>query len=71
MLNECLKQDQSQTVEILDCNARVGNTGMPSEDSVNLGPRRLAKQRTQRMRRRHDRALFAGKSSLGWATRMI
>ena len=71
MLNECLKKDQSQTVDILDCNAHVGDTGMPAEDSVNLGPRRLAKQRLQRMRRRHDRALIAGTTSLGWATRVI
>lgn len=71
MLNEYLKNDQSQCVEIKDCNVRVGATGMPSTDSVNLGPKRLAKQRVQRMRRRHDRALFTSNARLGWATRMI
>ena len=71
MLNECLKNDQSQTVEIVDCNARIGNTGMPNENSVNLGPKRLAKQRIQRMRRRHDRALITAKSGIGWTARMI
>ena len=71
MLNENLKQDQSQTVEIMDCNVHVGDTGIPSEDSVNLGPKRIAKERVQRMRRRNNHSLFSGNSRLGWATRMM
>ena len=71
MLNECLKKDASQNVEILDYKVQIGETGIPAEDSLNLGPRRIAKQRVQRMRRRHDRALSTGYSRLGWAARMM
>lgn len=71
MLNEYLNKEQSQRVEILDCNVQVGDTGMPSVDSLNLGPKRLAKQRAQRMRRRNDRASFSVNARLGWATRMF
>ena len=71
MLNECLKKESTDSVGIRDCRVRVGDTGMPSTDSLNLGPKRLAKERHQRMRRRHDRALFQSNSRLGWATRMM
>ena len=71
MLNECLKKEQPQSVEIMDCNVHIGETGIPAEDSVNLGPKRLAKQRIQSMRRRHNRSVFSGNARLGWATRMM
>ena len=71
MLNECLYKDTSESVAIMDCNVQVGDTGIPAEDSINLGPKRLAKQRVQRMRRRNDRSVFSGNSRLGWATRML
>lgn len=71
MLNEYLRNDQAESVDIVDCDVQVCNTGISAEDSVNLGPKRLAKQRNQRMRRRHDRSLFSGISSRGWATRMM
>lgn len=66
-----LKKDQSQSVEVVECTAHVGATGFPADDSANLGPKRLAKQRIQRMRRRHERAYFGGNARLGWATRML
>lgn len=71
MLNECLKNEQSQSVEIMDCNVQVCDTGIPVQDSLNLGPKRLAKQRVQRMRRSHNRSVFAGNARLGWATKML
>ena len=71
MLNECLKTEVTQSVDLVDCNAQVGDTGMPSADSANLGPKRLAKQRVQRMRRRHNPAFTAPSSRLGWSARML
>ena len=71
MLNEYLRKDESHAVDIMDCNVQIGDTGIAPVDSVNLGPKRLAKQRFQRMRRRQDRALFSGNGRLGWATRMM
>jgi hypothetical protein len=71
MLNECLKKDQSKEIDIRNCSGHVGNTGIAPEDSANLGPRRLAKQRFQRMRRRHERSAFSASAPTGWMARML
>ena len=70
MLNEILKKVQTDNVEIYDSNVHVGNTGMPATDSANLGIRRQAQARTQRMRRRHQRAMSSFSRPLGWTARM-
>lgn len=71
MLNETLKEMQSGKIEIHDCAAGVGNTGLPGTDSANLGARRLARTRIQRMRRRQQRSASFARSSGGWVARML
>lgn len=70
MLNESLKQVQTDNVEISDSNLQIGDTGMPATDSANLGIRRQAQARTQRMRRRHERAMTSFSRPTGWVARM-
>ena len=70
MLNEYLKKDQSNNVEIRDCKAHVGDTGIVNQQSANLGMARLAKQRVQRMRRRQQRSAFSGSIARGWVARI-
>ncbi len=71
MLTETLKETQSGKIEIHDCAAQVGDTGIPGTDSANLGARRLAKTRIQRMRRRHQRSASFGRGPTGWVARMF
>jgi hypothetical protein len=70
MLNEYLNKVQSENVDIRDCNAHVGNTGIVDQQSANLGLARLAKERFQRMRRRQQRSAFSGSIARGWVARM-
>lgn len=70
MLNHSLKKTQPGSVEIRDCAGPVKETGFPPSDSANLGVRRLAKTRAQRMRRRSLRAT-TGFSAGGWVARML
>ena len=69
MLNEYLNKVQPECVEIQDCKARVSVTGIESADSANLGARRLAKARIQRMRRRQQRSFSASNRPMGWVAR--
>ena len=69
MLNEYLKEVQAETVKVRNCGARVTDTGIESTDSANLGARRLAKTRVQRMRRRQQRVLSAANRPMGWVAR--
>lgn len=68
MLNETLSKVQSDDVSIRSCDVRIGHTGI-GEDSANLGPGRLARQRFQRMRRRHERAMSSTRATTGWVAR--
>ena len=70
MLNETLKKVQSTEVGIRDCGVQVLNTGIGNAASANLGVTELAKQRFQRMRRRHERGLVSRDISRGWVARM-
>lgn len=70
MLNEKLSNLQYVNTEIRDCDVRIGDTGIAPEDSANFGPRRLAKQRFQRMRRRHERSVLSARAATGWVARM-
>ena len=70
MLTEKLNRLQHSSTEIRDCNVRVGDTGIAFENSANLGTRRLAKERFQRMRRRHQRMSFSASAPTGWVARM-
>ena len=67
MLTETLNKVKSDEVPIRAHNVRIGNTGI-AEDSANLGPQRLARQRFQRMRRRHERAMTSLRAT-GWVAR--
>lgn len=69
MLNEILKKVQSDSVSIRTDKVRISDTGI-AEDSANLGPRRLARQRFQRMRRRHQRAASSAYPATGWVARI-
>lgn len=71
MLIETLNKTQSDNIELHDCTALVGDTGLPGTDSANLGARRLARTRIQRMRRRQQRSATSGHNSGGWVARMI
>lgn len=71
MLIETVNKTQSDNVEIHGCTARVGDTGLPGVDSANLGVRRQAQARIQRMRRRHQRAALSGQGPTGWVARMF
>lgn len=71
MLNHNLKTDQALELGIQDCGSRVCDTGISTEDSANLGPRRLSKQRVQRARRRFERSVFNARRTSGWMTRML
>ncbi|HKJ17065.1 MAG TPA: hypothetical protein VJ984_06945 [Xanthomonadales bacterium] len=71
MLNHNLNTDQALEMDIQDCGTRVCDTGITPEDSANLGPKRLAKQRLQRARRRNNHSLFTTRASSGWMTRML
>lgn len=70
MLNENLNIDQSPSVTIHDRSPPVADTGIADKASANLGARRLARQRFQRMRRRNQRASFARGGATGWVARM-
>lgn len=71
MLIETLNRTQANDVEIHSCAALVGDTGLPGTDSANLGARRLARTRIQRMRRRHQRSASFGRGPSGWVARMF
>ncbi len=71
MLNHNLNTDQILALDIQDCGSRVCDTGIAPEDSANLGPNRIAKQRVQRARRRFERSLFTSRAPSGWMTRML
>lgn len=68
MLNETLKKVQSEDVPVRSSNVRIGNT-LIAEESANLGTRRLAKARFQRMRRRHEHATRSAYPASGWVAR--
>lgn len=70
MLNETLNKVQSNEVEILAPRALVIDTGIANEASANFGVAEQAKQRLQRMRRRHQRARSLGNIASGWVARM-
>lgn len=70
MLTEKLNKLQHSSTEIRDFNVRIGDTGIAPQDSANLGPRRLVKQRFQRMRRRHQRMNSSASAPTGWVARM-
>lgn len=71
MLIETVNKTQSDDVEIHNCAALVGDTGLPGTDSANLGARRLAKSRIQRMRRRQQHSPSFGHGPSGWVARMF
>jgi len=70
MLNEYLSKVQSENVEIRDCGAHVGSTGIAQKQSANQGATRLAKLRLQRMRRRQQRSALSGSVARGWVARI-
>ncbi len=70
MLNNIVTKVKSNELDIQGWDLRVGDTGISAAHSANLGPKRLAKQRLQRMRRRHERAQWSRNVAMGWITRM-
>lgn len=70
MLNNVVTKVKSNELEIQGWDLYVGDTGISAGESANLGPKRLAKQRLQRMRRRHQRAQSSRNVTSGWVTRM-
>ena len=70
MLNKIVTEMPSDGLEIRGWDLRVGDTGISAGESANFGPKRLAKQRLQRMRRRHQRAQSSRNGTTGWVTRM-
>lgn len=70
MLNEKLNNIQSVEPRIQDVNAHLGNTGIAGQPSANEGRSRIARQRLQRMRRRHQRSVSTLRPVTGWVTRM-
>lgn len=71
MIYETLKETQSAPIEVHPCADRVSETGLSVSDSANLGVRRLAKARMQRMRRRSLRSALSGRGPTGWVARML
>jgi hypothetical protein len=69
MLNQYLKTGQTDRVDIRDCSARVGNTGIGNEQSANFGANRINTSRIQRMRRRYQRSALSGNLPRGWVAR--
>lgn len=70
MLNETLNKVQSDRAVLQAPTARVVDTGIAHKTSANFGAAEQAKQRFQRMRRRHERSVFSGRVASGWVARM-